>query len=124
MTPLLLALAIPINLGARSGLEKLRLVGRAQRPVAGDISHAIAPELVVERNVNDEVEVPPKVDVHEQTISPPNFPDALRHRGDVAPLGLDAGLEAKRLECVQKGLVGGFGAARELLAGAPNASMT
>ena len=54
------ALAIPINLGARSGLEELRRVGRAQRPVAGDISHVIAPELVVERNVNDEVAVPPK----------------------------------------------------------------
>ena len=32
------ALAIPSNLGARSGLEELRRVGRAQRPVAGDMS--------------------------------------------------------------------------------------
>ena len=111
------ALAIPINLGARSGLEELCRVGRAQRPVAGDISHVVAPELVVERNVNDEVAVPPNVDVHEHQVSPPNFPVALRHRGDVAPLGLDAGLEAECLECVQEGLVGGFGAARVLLAG-------
>ena len=99
------ALAIPINLGARSGLEELRRVGRAQRPVAGDISHVIAPELVVERNVNDEVAVPPNVDVNEHQISPPNFPVALRHRGDVAPLGPYAGLEAECLECVQEGLV-------------------
>ena len=34
----------------------------------------IAPELVVERDVNDEVAVPPKVDVLEHQISPPNFP--------------------------------------------------
>ena len=95
------ALAIPSNLGARSGLEEPRWVGRAQRPVAGDISHVIAPELVVERNVNDEVAVPPNVDVQEHQVSPPNFPVALRHRGDVAPLGFDAGLEAESLECVQ-----------------------
>jgi hypothetical protein len=77
----------------------------------------IAPELVVERNVNDEVAVPPNVDVQEHQVSPPNFPVALRHRGDVAPLGFDAGLEAESLECVQEGLVGGFGASRVLLAG-------
>ena len=77
----------------------------------------IAPELVVERNVNDEVAVPPNVDVQEHQVAPPNFPVALRHRGDVAPLGFDAGLEAESLECIQEGLVGGFGAARVLLAG-------
>ena len=49
-------------------------------------SHVIDPKLVVDRNVNDEVAVPPNVDVHEHQISPPNFPVALRHRGDVAPL--------------------------------------
>ena len=76
----------------------------------------IAPELVVERDVNDEVAVPPKVDVLEHQISPPNFPVGLRHRRDVAPLGLDPCLEAERLECVEEGLVGSFGAARVLLA--------
>ena len=60
--------------------------------------------------------MPPKVDVDEHQISPPNFPVALRQRGDVAPLGLDASLEAKCLKSVQEGLVGGFGDARVLLA--------
>jgi len=40
----------------------------------------------------------------------------MRHRRDVAPLGLDPCLEAECLECVEEGLVGSFGAARVLLA--------
>ena len=75
----------------------------------------IAPELV-ERDVNDEAAVPPKVDVLEHQISPPNLTVGLRHRRDVAPLGLDPCLEAECLECVEEGLVGCVGAARVLLA--------
>jgi hypothetical protein len=71
---------------------------------------------VVERDVNDEVVVPPKVDVLEYQISAPNFPVGLCHRQDVAPLGFDPSLETECLECVEEGLVGGFGAARVLLA--------
>jgi hypothetical protein len=63
------ALAISTTLGARGGLEELSRVRRAQRSVAGDIGHVIAPELVVECDVNDEVAVPPKVDVLEHRIS-------------------------------------------------------
>jgi len=84
-----IALVISTNLGACCGLEELSRVRRAQLSVAGDISHVIAPELVVERDVNDEVAVPPKVDGLEHQISPSNFPVGLCHRRDVAPLCLD-----------------------------------
>jgi len=62
------ALTILTNLGASSGLC------RAQRSVAGDISHVIAPELVVERDVNDEVEVLPRLTFLSTKSPCPIFP--------------------------------------------------
>jgi hypothetical protein len=58
-------------------------VRRAQRSVAGDISQVIAPELVVERDVNDEVSVPPKVDVLEHQMSLPSRRCQIRRVSDL-----------------------------------------
>jgi hypothetical protein len=58
-----MALVILTNLGARGGLEELSQVRSAQRSVAGEIGHVIAPELVVERDVNYDVmcQCPPRL---------------------------------------------------------------
>ena len=82
-------------------------------PIAADVSHVVAAELVVERDIEDEVGLATEADALEHQVALSVLPHIPFLEGwDVAPLRRDPGLAA---EGVEDGLVCCLGAARVLL---------
>ena len=95
-------LPVAVHLGPRCGIVVLCV---PERPVAADIGHVVAAELVDEGNINDEVGVSADVGALDDKVTLSGLAILFLHRRDVAPFCRQASLLAEGFDRVEDSFV-------------------
>ena len=95
-------LPVAVHLGPRCGIFVLCV---PERPVAADIGHVVAAELVDEGNINDEVGVSADVGALDDKVTLSCLAILFLHRRDVAPFCRQASLLAEGFDRVEDSFV-------------------